>query len=166
MKGTKSGDLWFLAEVAFCPNNNEVHIYKKQGADWVQEAVLAEHDQVVTGLDWAPKTNRLVSCSQDRNAYVWTFEQGRWKPTLVILRINRAATQVKWSPDGARPSFRVGASFFMATKINTPSFTEKKFAVASGAKCVSICYFEGASRSTRSPWLSFVLTIPPSLFFF
>ncbi len=88
-------------EVAFCPNNNEVHIYKKQGADWVQEAVLQEHDQVVTGLDWAPKTNRLVSCSQDRNAYVWTFEQGRWKPTLVILRINRAATQVKWSHDGS-----------------------------------------------------------------
>jgi actin related protein 2/3 complex subunit 1A/1B len=105
-------------KVAFCPNNNEVHIYKKQGTEWVQEAILQEHDQIVTGLDWAPKTNRLVSCSQDRNAYVWTFEQGRWKPTLVILRINRAATQVKWSHD------------------------EKKFAVASGAKCVSICYFE------------------------
>ena len=27
--------------------------------------------------------------------------QGKeWKPTLVILRINRAATCVKWSPDG------------------------------------------------------------------
>jgi actin related protein 2/3 complex subunit 1A/1B len=96
--------IFFRVEVAFCPNNNEVHIYKKQGADWVQEAVLQEHDQVVTGLDWAPKTNRLVSCSQDRNAYVWTFEQGRWKPTLVILRINRAATQVKWSHDGSSSS--------------------------------------------------------------
>jgi len=106
------------SKVAFCPDNNEVHVYKKQGNDWVQEAVLAEHDQVVTGLDWAPKTNRIVSCSQDRNAYVWSLEGGKWKPTLVILRINRAATQVKWSHD------------------------EQKFAVASGAKCVSICYFE------------------------
>jgi len=41
-----------------------------------------------------------------------------WKPVLVILRINRCATHVKWSPE------------------------ENKFAVASGAKCISICYFE------------------------
>jgi len=59
-----------------------------------------------------------VSCSQDRNAYVWRFENNTWKPTLVILRINRSATDVKWSPE------------------------ENKFAVASGAKCVSVCYFE------------------------
>jgi actin related protein 2/3 complex subunit 1A/1B len=52
---------------------------------------------------------------------VWKLDQGEWKPTLVILRINRAATAVKWSPDG------------------------KKFAVASGAKCVPICYYEAAN---------------------
>jgi len=79
---------------------------------------LSEHDQLVTGIDWAPKTNRIVTCSEDRNAYVWVSENGTWKPTLVILRINRAATDVKWSPN------------------------EDKFAVASGAKLVSVCYFE------------------------
>lgn len=36
----------------------------------------------------------------------------------MILRINRAATHVRWSPE------------------------EDKFAVASGAKCVSVCYFD------------------------
>jgi actin related protein 2/3 complex subunit 1A/1B len=82
------------------------------------EHKLTEHDQVVTGIDWAPKSNRIVSCSQDRNAYVWTFQNNQWKPTLVILRINRAATHVKWSPE------------------------ENKFAVGCGAKCVSVCYFE------------------------
>jgi len=66
----------------------------------------------------AKKSNRIVTCGQDRNAYVWKFENGTWKPTLVILRINRAATDVKWSPN------------------------EDKFAVASGAKTVSVCYFE------------------------
>ncbi len=38
---------------------------------------------------------------QDRDAYVWN--QGtdkKWTPTQVLLRINRAATCVKWSPDG------------------------------------------------------------------
>lgn len=79
---------------------------------------MDEHDQLVTGIDWAPQTDRLVTCSEDRNAYVWTNQNGKWKPVLVILRINRAATNVKWSPK------------------------EDKFAVASGAKVVSVCYFE------------------------
>lgn len=47
----------------------------------------------------------IKSCNtllfQDRNAYVWKEgEDGKWKPTLVLLRINRAATCVKWSPKG------------------------------------------------------------------
>jgi len=106
------------SKVAICPNDNEIHIYSKQGATFKLEQKLTEHDQVVTGIDWAPKSNRIVSCSQDRNAYVWTFQNNQWKPTLVILRINRAATHVKWSP------------------------AENKFAVGCGAKCVSVCYFE------------------------
>eukprot|EP01110_Echinostelium_bisporum_P006080 TRINITY_DN2480_c0_g1_i1.p1 TRINITY_DN2480_c0_g1~~TRINITY_DN2480_c0_g1_i1.p1 ORF type:complete len:375 (-),score=160.29 TRINITY_DN2480_c0_g1_i1:91-1215(-) len=107
-----------FTRVAICPNNNTVQIYAKSGNNYTLEFTLDEHDQVVTGIDWAPKTNRIVTSSQDRNAYVWTFTNGTWKPTLVILRINRAATHVKWSP------------------------AENKFAVASGAKCVSVCYFE------------------------
>jgi actin related protein 2/3 complex, subunit 1A/1B len=106
-------------KLAVCPNNTEVRIYAKDGSgDWIQEDSLNEHDKIVTGIDWAPKTNRIVTCGQDRNAYVWTFTNGVWKPVLVILRINRAATHVKWSP------------------------LEDKFAVASGSKAVSVCYFE------------------------
>merc|ERR1712137_1257334 len=106
------------SKVAICPNNNAVIIFAKQGNELVKEHTLKEHDQLVTGIDWAPKSNRIVTCGQDRNAYVWRFEDGIWKPTLVILRINRAATDVKWSPN------------------------EDKFVVASGAKTVSVCYFE------------------------
>lgn len=107
-------------KVAICPNDNEIHIYAKSGNNFTLEHKLAEHDQLVTGIDWAPNSDRIVSCSQDRNAYVWAFQakENKWKPTLVILRINRAATHVKWSPQ------------------------ENKFAVASGAKAVAVCYFE------------------------
>jgi len=49
---------------------------------------------------------------------VWTKEGGEWKPVLVVLRIQRAATCVKWSP------------------------FENKFAVGSGARSISICHFE------------------------
>ena len=44
----------------------------------------------MTGIDWGPKTNRIITCSADRNAYVWNLEpNGKWKHTLVLLRINR-----------------------------------------------------------------------------
>ncbi|PSN42732.1 Actin-related protein 2/3 complex subunit 1A [Blattella germanica] len=86
-------------QVALSPNNHEVHIYQRADADWKLVDVLNQHDLRVTGIDWAPKTNRIVTCAVDRNAYVWTQgEDGKWKPTLVLLRINRAATCVKWSP--------------------------------------------------------------------
>merc|ERR1711872_633356 len=67
----------------------------------------------------APKTNRIVTCSSDGNAYVWVKgSDGQWKYTLVLLRINRAATCVRWSPE------------------------ENKFAVGSGAKIISVSYYE------------------------
>lgn len=70
------------------------------------------------GIDWAPESNRIVTCGTDRNAYVWTLKGRTWKPTLVILRINRAARCVRWAPN------------------------ENKFAVGSGSRVISICYFE------------------------
>lgn len=104
------------SKVAVSPNSHEVQIYAAQAGGWVLEHTLSEHDKLVTGIDWASNTNRIVTCSQDRNAYVWTLtpdqNTGReiWKPTLVLLRLNRAATFVRWSPN------------------------EDKFAVASGAR--------------------------------
>ncbi|XP_028395299.1 actin-related protein 2/3 complex subunit 1A-like [Dendronephthya gigantea] len=105
-------------KLAFSPNDHTVHIYKLAGNKWQPDCVLTEHGQNVTGIDWAAESNRLVTCGADRNAYVWTLQEGKWKPTLVILRINRAATCVKWSPK------------------------EDKFAVGSGARLISVCYFE------------------------
>lgn len=116
-----------VSEIAISPNNNEVHIYKRNGADWKLLDVLKKHDLRVMGIDWAPNTNRIVTCAVDRNAYVWTQgDDDKWKPTLVLLRINRGATCVKWSPQ------------------------ENKIAVGSGARLISICYFE----SENDWWVS------------
>lgn len=107
--------------LALCPNNNQVHIYKRpSGPDqtWDKIATLKEHDALITSIAWAPNTNRIVTTSQDRNAYVWTLNGKEWKPMLVILRITAAATSSEWSPQ------------------------EAKFAVGSGSKTVPICYYE------------------------
>ncbi|KAJ1778502.1 histidinol-phosphate transaminase, partial [Coemansia sp. RSA 2523] len=129
-------------QVAVCPNSNEVHIYTRSGAVWTAAHVLREHDLLVTSIDWAPQTNRIVTCSQDKNAYVWTFDAAgaAWKPTLVHLRLQRAATQARWSPQ------------------------ENKFAVASGDKCVAVCYFGEdndwwVSKHLKRPIASTVLCV-------
>uniref|UniRef100_A0A0K8TN71 Actin-related protein 2/3 complex subunit n=1 Tax=Tabanus bromius TaxID=304241 RepID=A0A0K8TN71_TABBR len=128
-------------EIALSPNNHEVHIYRRDGADWKLVDNLNQHDLKVMGIDWAPNTNRIVTCAGDRNAYVWTQgDDGKWKPTLVLLRINRAATCVKWSP------------------------LENKFAVGSGARLISVCYFESendwwVSKHIKKPIRSTVTSI-------
>ncbi|KAF9581955.1 hypothetical protein BGW38_000843 [Lunasporangiospora selenospora] len=130
------------SELAICFNTNVVNIFRKAGAGWTLTWTLAEHDKPVTSVDWAPNTNRIVTCSQDRNAYVWTLDPTlqQWKPTLVLLRINRAATFTRWSP------------------------AEDKFAVASGSRCITICYFEEdndwwAGKHIKKPIRSTVLSL-------
>jgi len=89
---------------------------------------LTEHDKLVTSIDWAPQTNRIVTCSHDRNAYVWNLSSDPstggeiWTPTLVLLRLTRSATFARWSPN------------------------EEKFAVASGARTISVCQFDEESN--------------------
>ncbi|OAE29143.1 hypothetical protein AXG93_1862s1000 [Marchantia polymorpha subsp. ruderalis] len=110
-----------LSMIALCPNTSEVHIYTGTPAPdsvWEKAFVLQKHDQLVSGIDWAPISNYIVTCSHDRNSYVWSFDGTQWQPTLVILRLNRAAISVDWSPK------------------------ENKFVVGSGAKSVCVCYYE------------------------
>jgi actin related protein 2/3 complex subunit 1A/1B len=129
------------SRLAVVPNGEVIVLYKRTGKTWVVDTELKGHDQRVTSIDWAPNSNRIVSCSQDRNAFVWTEEEDKsWKPTLVILRINRAATHVRWSPK------------------------EDKFAVASGARLISVCYFEEdndwwVSKHIKKPIRSTVLSL-------
>lgn len=63
-------------------------------------------------------SNLIYVNLQDRNAYVWVQDSGKWSPTLVVLGITRAATCVKWSP------------------------MENKFAVGSGNRCVAVCSYD------------------------
>ena len=92
-------------QVALCPNNNQVWIFSVTDASdgttsWTKTHVLEEHDSLVAGIDWSPVTNLIVTCGHDRNSYVWKLVDGVWQPTLVILRINRAANSVRWSASG------------------------------------------------------------------
>jgi len=93
-------------------------IYKLGAKKYEVLYTLEKHKHRVTGVDWNLKTNQIVSCSEDRNAYVWTFDKKQWNQTLVVLRVNRAALCVKWSPNG------------------------KKFAVGTSAKTIMVCNYD------------------------
>ncbi|KAI9733094.1 MAG: hypothetical protein M1834_003641 [Cirrosporium novae-zelandiae] len=97
---------------------NNIELYTRKGGQFTLADELKGHDKTVTGVDIALNSGKIVTCSQDRNAYVWEPSPSGWKPTLVLLRINRAATCVRWSPN------------------------ETKFAVGSGARVIAVCYFE------------------------
>jgi len=129
--------------IALSHNSNCVEVFGpgSGSVQWKQTALLEQHDLRVNDIDWAPNTNRIVTCSADRNAYVWVQgPDGRWKHTLVLLRINRAATCVRWSPQ------------------------ENKFAVGSGARIISICYFDQENdwwiaKHIRKPIRSTITTV-------
>jgi len=55
-------------EIAVIPNSNEVHIYKYEPnfSDWTLLDNLDQHGLLITGIDWAPNTNRIVTCSAVR----------------------------------------------------------------------------------------------------
>lgn len=97
---------------------NTVEVYSMGSGKPQLFATLREHDKTVTAVDILPDGTKILTCSQDRNALVWEWDGSAYKPTLVLLRINRAATCCRWSPDG------------------------RKFAVGSLDRVVAVCYYE------------------------
>jgi len=113
-----------MSALAMSPNNQELHILHVEGGTLVEKHVNeGEHSQVITGIDWAPKSDMIVTCSQDRSANVWKKDaNGNWAPSMVVLKsFGRAATSVKWAP------------------------CETRFAVGSGAQQLQVCYFQEES---------------------
>ncbi|CEP21876.1 unnamed protein product [Cyberlindnera jadinii] len=119
---------------------NTVEVYDVSTPSAKLLATLKDHDKTVTAVDISIH-GRIVTCSQDRNAIVWEpLSDGSYKPTLVLLRINRSATSVKWAPNGY------------------------KFAVGSGARVIAVCYFEQEndwwiSKHIKKPIRSTILSI-------
>ena len=103
---------------------------------------LDGHDKTVTSVDFSPDGSKILTCSQDRNALVWEYntQSGQYKPTLVLLRINRAATVCRWSPKG------------------------DKFAVGSADRVIAVCYYEAdndwwVSKHLKKPLKSTITSL-------
>ncbi|GMM28536.1 Arc40 protein [Martiniozyma asiatica (nom. inval.)] len=118
---------------------NDVLLYNMSITPPKLVATLKHHDKPITCVDIAAD-GKIVTCSQDRNALVWTPVNGEYKQTLVLLRINRAATVVRWSPNS------------------------DKFAVGSSARVISVCFYEEEndwwiSKHIKKPLKSTILSL-------
>ena len=82
--------------MAMSLNDNDVKIYKKVGNKWSETDTLGEHGQNVTGIDWAPKSNRIVTCGAVSffQSIILLVSVSPWKlyglipSTLQIVEIN------------------------------------------------------------------------------
>lgn len=59
--------LYVSSEIALSPNNHEVHIYKKNGSQWVKAHELKEHNGHITGKGkqvqaWCDVPKACTSC--------------------------------------------------------------------------------------------------------
>jgi len=134
-----SGD---SSQVAIGCADHSVQIFQFEASrrTWTKTHTLEKHTGRITGISWAASTGKIVTVSSDRNAYVWQFNGRTWEPELVLLRISRAATCVKWSPK------------------------EDKFAVGSAARLVTVCYWESGqkcwvSKHIKKPIKSTILSL-------
>jgi actin related protein 2/3 complex subunit 1A/1B len=92
--------------VAICPTNQEIWIFETASSPdiskWTRVKVLKEHFNVITSLDWHPKTNLLLSASADRGIIVWEMGKDNtvWLPQLGVIKEQRANLDASWNMRG------------------------------------------------------------------
>ncbi|KAG8347255.1 WD domain [Trypanosoma vivax] len=101
-----SGD---FSEAVFSPNNHQLLVVKckdnEECSSWSVCATLEQHDQSVSAASWHGPTDRILSCAQDRTAYVWVrSSKGVWEPQVVLLDagVKRGLTCCAWSASGSK----------------------------------------------------------------
>ena len=77
-----------FTQVALSKKDNLIYIYSIKDImkpdTWKLLYTLDSHFQYISGLDWCPATNRLLSCSYDKTSFVWEFSDKKWKPNNVV----------------------------------------------------------------------------------
>ncbi|GFR48251.1 hypothetical protein Agub_g10116 [Astrephomene gubernaculifera] len=141
---------------------NDVVIYEAcsgasgsgEALSWTKVSTLQGHQQVVSGLDWAPRTDQILSCSHDRNAFVWTRTSAAAAASTTAPAASTAASGPSGSASGSETSTR-SASWekqMVITRLTKGALcvkwspSEAKFAIGSAAKVVSVGYYDPESK--------------------
>ena len=93
-----------FTQVALSKKDNLIYIYSIKDImktdTWKLLYTLDSHFQYISGLDWCPATNRLLSCSYDKTSFVWEFKDGKWNPNNVVVTTKLGYLCCKWNKRG------------------------------------------------------------------
>jgi actin related protein 2/3 complex subunit 1A/1B len=93
-----------FTQVALSKKDNNIYIYSvpdiMKTDKWKLLYTLESHYQYISGLDWCPKTNRILSCSYDKTSFVWDFADNKWTPSNVVATTKLGYLCCKWNKRG------------------------------------------------------------------
>jgi actin related protein 2/3 complex subunit 1A/1B len=95
-----------LTKCALSQKDNKIYIYKTpdlfKTSTWELEHTLDAHLLYVSGLDWNHKTNKILSCSFDKTAFVWEFKDNKWIPNNINVDSKLGFISCCWNENGDR----------------------------------------------------------------
>ena len=93
-----------FTKVALSKKDNIVYIYSIQNLmktdTWKLKDKLEAHVQYVSGIDWNPHTNAILTCSYDKASYVWEYNNKKWIPSNVAATTKLGYLCCKWNNRG------------------------------------------------------------------
>ena len=93
-----------FTQVALSKKDNIIYIYSikdfMKPETWKELYQLKSHYQYISGLDWCPETNRILSCSYDKTSFVWDFAENKWTPSNVVMTTKLGYLCCKWNKRG------------------------------------------------------------------
>ena len=96
------------SKCALSQKDNKIYIYKTpdifKTSTWELEHTLDSHVLYVSCIDWNHKTNKILSCSFDKTAFVWEFINNKWVPSNIVInsKLKLGFLTCSWNENGDR----------------------------------------------------------------
>ena len=97
-----------FTKCALSQKDSKIYIYKTpdifKTSTWELEHTLDSHVLYVSCIDWNHKTNRILSCSFDKTAFVWEFNNNKWIPSNIVInsKLKLGFLTCSWNENGDR----------------------------------------------------------------
>ncbi len=93
-----------FTQVALSKKDNNIYIYSiediRNTDSWKLLYILDVHILYISGLDWNPYTNKILSCSYDKTSFVWNFNDNKWTSSKVLSSSKLGYLCCKWNSRG------------------------------------------------------------------
>ena len=93
-----------FTKVALSKRDHLIYIYEitdfQKPDKWKLLNTLNMHILYISGLDWHPLTDKILSCSHDKTSYVWSYENNEWQFENVVVTTNLGFLSCSWDKKG------------------------------------------------------------------